>query len=405
MRVPNRIILSLISLIFIVNTHFGNEIKFKDIKNQQEWDAAFALAKAENKLVFVDIYTDWCTYCHKLDKEVYTNNGLAKYFNENFINLKFDAETEFGYPLTIEYDVTGYPKLLFLTENKLVFESIDGFVPTEALMQYGKNSADSWNSLPLLLAKYESNELEKDEQLELIGILEKTELEKAELLAEKYINDLLPTDYEDIENLWLVSRFQNHLTSAPFQYVSQNKAVIIKLHGTTEYEDYMKSVYSDNLNLAIKYNDSNLLQQLILEILPEFLSKGEIGEAAFITKKLFYRERKEYDKYKFEVNTFINNQVVKKDKPEVLFQNAMEIIETLDDKIMYVFAVQLLSESIKINSKYFEATALLGYANGMLENYKEADQILTKAKALASNDEEKEMIDNIIESIRLMKAN
>jgi len=405
MRVPNRIVLSVISVVFIVNNLIGNEIKFKEITNPQEWEAAFALAKTENKLVFVDIYTDWCTYCHKLDKEVYTNDELAKYFNENFINIKFDAETEVGYPLTIEYDVTGYPKLLFLTDKKTVFEAIDGFVPVEALMQYGKNASISWQSLPILLAKYETGELGKDEQLELIGILEKTEKEKAEILAEKYINNLVASDYENIEILWLVSRFQNHLTSSPFTYISQNKSTIIALHGKTEYEDYMKSIYNDNLNLAIKYNDAKLLQQLINEILPEFLNKGEIGKAAFITKKLFYRERKEYDKYKFEVSTYVNNQVTDKDKPEVLFQNAMEIIESTNDDKMFFLAAQLLSESIKLNDQYFEATALLGYTKAVLENYKEADKILIKAKALASDDEEKEMVEEIIKAIKLMRTN
>jgi thioredoxin-related protein len=405
MRVPNRFIFSIIFILFIASTISGNEIKFREVTNQEEWDAAFALAKIEKKLVFVDIYTDWCTYCHKLDKEVYTDDGLAEYFNENFINVKFDAETEFGYPLTIKYDVTGYPKLLFLTKKQRVYESIDGFVPTEVLMEYGSAAHDSWKSLPLLLTKQETNDLSRDEQLELIGILEKTDQEKAEVLAEKYIKGLKEADYEDIEILWLVSRFQNQLTSASFKYISKNKYVIVNMHGKAEYDDYMKSVYNDNLNLSIKYNDTDLLQRLITEILPEFLDKSEVGEAAFITKKLFYRERQQYDEYKFEVNTFVNNQVSRKDKPEALFQNAMEIIETINKTSMYIFASDLLTESIEMNEDYFEATALLGYANGVLKNYKEADEILIKAKSLAADDDEKEMVDNIIQAIKQMKIN
>ena len=397
--------LSVISLIFIVNNLIGNEIRFKDIKTQQEWDEAFALAKAENKLVFVDVYTDWCTYCHKLDNEVYTDDELADFFNENFINLKFDAETEFGYPLTIKYDVSGYPKLLFLTDDKGVFESIDGFVPTEALMGYGKNVSSSWNSLPDLMQKYFADQLNRDEQLELIGILEKTDLDKAEILAEKYIAGMSEEDYEDIEVLWLVSRFQNHLTSEPFKYISQNKASIIKIHGKSEYDDYLKSVYNDNLNLAIKYDDNDLLQKLVDDILPEFLEKSEIAEAAYITRKLYYRERREFDNYKTEVRTFISNQGKEKNKAELLFQSAMEIIESFEINVMYSFATELLAESIGIDDKYFEATALLGYTNGMLENYKEADKNLAKAKSLASDNEEKEMVENLIEAIEQMKTN
>ncbi len=405
MRVPNRFILSIFTFLIIANAIHGNEINFKEITNQEEWDAAFALAQAEKKLVFVDIYTDWCTYCHKLDKEVYTNDVLADYFNENFINLKFDAETAFGYPLTIEYDVTGYPKLLFLTAEKRIYESIDGFVPTETLMAYGNVVHDNWKSLPMLLTKQESNSLTKEEQLELINILEKTNQEKAEILAEQYIEGLNSEDYEDIQILWLVSRFQNHLTSASFEYISKNKSDIIKMHGKSEYDDYMKAVYNDNLNLAIKYNDTELLQRLISEILPEFLEESDISEAAFITKKLYYRERNQFNKYQFEVNTFVNNQVNIESRPEALFQNAMEIIETMDDNSMYVFATALLSQSIDLKEDYFEAMALLGYANGILENYTKADEILVKAKALATDTEEKEMVDNIIKAVKQMKVN
>lgn len=383
----------------------GNEIKFKEVTNQGEWDAVFALAKAENKLVFVDIYTDWCTYCHKLDKEVYTDDLLAEYFNKNFINVKFDAETEFGYPLTVKYDVSGYPKLLFLTQKQSVYESIDGFVPTQALMQYGNIAYDGWTALPILMAKEEKNNLTKDEQLELIGILEKIDMEKAELLAEAYIKKLRPNDYKQIEILWLVARFQNHLTSTSYEYISKHKSDIIGFHGKAEYDDYMKAVYNDNLNLSIKYNDSDLMQRLISEVLIEFLEPSEIGEAAFITKKLFYGERKQYDKYKFEVNTFVNNQVSRKDRSEVLFQNAMEIMETMDENSMYLFAIDLLSKSIELNENYFEATALLGYANALLQNYTKADEILIKAKSIAKDKEQNEMAENIIQAIKLMKSN
>ena len=39
-----------------------------------------------------------------LDKEVYTDS-MIQYFEENFINVKFDAETEFGYAKAFKYNV------------------------------------------------------------------------------------------------------------------------------------------------------------------------------------------------------------------------------------------------------------------------------------------------------------
>ena len=49
-------------------------------------------AKAQKKLIYVDIYTTWCTPCKKMDSEVFTNSNVGKIFNDNFINYKIDGE-------------------------------------------------------------------------------------------------------------------------------------------------------------------------------------------------------------------------------------------------------------------------------------------------------------------------
>ncbi|MEL6536609.1 MAG: thioredoxin family protein [Bacteroidota bacterium] len=46
------------------------------------------------KKVFVDFYTDWCTYCRKMDRVVFTNPEVAQLLNEEYYAVRFDAETE-----------------------------------------------------------------------------------------------------------------------------------------------------------------------------------------------------------------------------------------------------------------------------------------------------------------------
>lgn len=53
------------------------------------------LKQAKNaKKVFVDVYTTWCYWCKKLDKETFTHPAIISYINEHFYAVKFDAETE-----------------------------------------------------------------------------------------------------------------------------------------------------------------------------------------------------------------------------------------------------------------------------------------------------------------------
>jgi thioredoxin-related protein len=48
--------------------------------------------KKTPKLVWVDVYTDWCGWCKRMDKTTFSNPNVIKYMNEHFYAVKLDAE-------------------------------------------------------------------------------------------------------------------------------------------------------------------------------------------------------------------------------------------------------------------------------------------------------------------------
>jgi len=46
------------------------------------------------KKVFIDFHTDWCTYCRKMDKVVFTKPEVIEVLNEEYYAVRFDAETD-----------------------------------------------------------------------------------------------------------------------------------------------------------------------------------------------------------------------------------------------------------------------------------------------------------------------
>ena len=46
------------------------------------------------KMVFIDVYTDWCGWCKRMDQSTFANPVIAKYMNEHFYCVKFDAERQ-----------------------------------------------------------------------------------------------------------------------------------------------------------------------------------------------------------------------------------------------------------------------------------------------------------------------
>jgi thioredoxin-related protein len=56
------------------------------------FEEAYALNKKKPKKIFVDVYTDWCGWCKKMDAETFANPTIAKYMSKNFYCVKLDAE-------------------------------------------------------------------------------------------------------------------------------------------------------------------------------------------------------------------------------------------------------------------------------------------------------------------------
>src|SRR5210317_470735 len=58
------------------------------------WEEAAQKAStdAQPKKMFIDVYTDWCGWCKKMDRDTFGNPEVAAYMDENFYMVKLDAE-------------------------------------------------------------------------------------------------------------------------------------------------------------------------------------------------------------------------------------------------------------------------------------------------------------------------
>ena len=75
------------------------------------------IALDNDKLVFIDVYAQWCMPCKMMDEDVFKDKKLGDFFNENFISYRADGETNAGADIAELYKVLGYPTLLFLDSN------------------------------------------------------------------------------------------------------------------------------------------------------------------------------------------------------------------------------------------------------------------------------------------------
>lgn len=69
----------------------GSPVVAGDLSWLHIQDAA-NLKNSEEKMYFVDVYTDWCGWCKVMDKKTFSDAAVQKALNDKFHVIKFNAE-------------------------------------------------------------------------------------------------------------------------------------------------------------------------------------------------------------------------------------------------------------------------------------------------------------------------
>src|SRR5688500_46387 len=66
-------------------------LQAQDIK-WMTWEEAAAANEKQPRKIFVDLYTDWCGWCKKMDATTFKDPGVVALMNEKFYAVKLNAE-------------------------------------------------------------------------------------------------------------------------------------------------------------------------------------------------------------------------------------------------------------------------------------------------------------------------
>lgn len=80
-----------LSLFFIVFS-ISFAAKAQDQIQWMKFEEAIAENAKNPKMILVDVYTDWCGWCKKMDKETFTDPKVIEYINSKFYAVKMNAE-------------------------------------------------------------------------------------------------------------------------------------------------------------------------------------------------------------------------------------------------------------------------------------------------------------------------
>lgn len=138
----------MISAGFIFNDEASNDPKASAV-NWMTFEEAVEAQKTEPRLVFIDVYTDWCGWCKKMDANTFNQEHVAKLLNEKFYAVKFNAEQKEdikfkdytfkfvpqgrrGYhqlAASLLNNQLSYPTTVFLDEEMNMIQPLKGYWP------------------------------------------------------------------------------------------------------------------------------------------------------------------------------------------------------------------------------------------------------------------------------------
>jgi thioredoxin-related protein len=134
------------------------------------YEEVIEASKKEPRKVFVDVYTDWCGWCKRMDQTTFRDPKIVNMLNKDFYAVKLDAESDKSFEvngksmtyrqLARSYKATGYPTTVYLNEDLSVIQAVPGYQQAntlEVILAYFGGNHHLKTAWPEFQKNYQSN--------------------------------------------------------------------------------------------------------------------------------------------------------------------------------------------------------------------------------------------------------
>ena len=378
------IFLSLASLFFCTSA-FAN-VEF----TEGAWADILAKAQEEEKLIFLDAYTDWCVPCKKMDKEVFTQEAVSDVFNEQFINVKINMEKGEGVELAKRYNILAYPSLMFIAADGSMVHRIAGYQDAKQIVDQAKVALDPNKRLSGLQARFDEGERDPEFLQTLTKLKFKAVDGNHHEVAEAFM-EVMGEDMKKSKNMNFLFKHVTDTDSKLFDFLLDNRDRFAEMYGAQKVTKKIQDLIFSKVEDTKDESSLEQVDKLYARVYP-----GQAEQLSGNFRMNFYRQIGDYDKYAQAVVNYADKFNVGGDQ---LNDIAYTFYEKVEDPALLKQATKWVKKSIKQNSNYFnnDTLAALYYKLG---KSKKAKKIALKAIAMAQlNNHDHSSTDKLLEMI------
>ena len=214
-----------------------------------EFRKAVVKARVENKMVFLNAYTTWSEGCRTMAETVFTQDPVADFCNDSFINIELDMEKGEGRELAEKYGITVYPTFLVIDKDRNEVCRLTGVVDAASFLEKLKAGINPEGSLAALQKRYEGGDRSYACVAEYLDFLYKARLtEQLKAVVENYFKDMEVKEICSGNNWKLFNTYVNAVDMPQMKRMVAQAATFKSCLGKEKVENKMFMVYEQALS-------------------------------------------------------------------------------------------------------------------------------------------------------------
>lgn len=340
------------------------QVQFVD----KDWQSILTQAQQEDKLIFLDAYTDWCEACKEMDRVVFTSVRLKNQMDKCCIPVKLNMEKGQGPALAFRYGVRIFPGLLVLSPTGTLITETNGYQNVDQMISLVKSAENPELQYRAMEARYDEGDRHPDF---LYRFLDKSEKRRPamlpQLLSEYFTASL---DWTEPRTMDLIIHHVENSHDPKFRFILDNR----QAYNNRFTEQFIDDLVDSHVNDALAADPPMSIEEIERLLHAAYPAQGADMADAFIMQR--YVVEKNYDAFCDRAISYVNRKDMQ--NPDDLNDLAWQFYELTDKDPYLNTAISWAERAIKKQKSYYiyDTLASLYYKTG---NKKKAKKNAKKA--------------------------